>query len=248
MTPYSALARFYDGLTKDIPSDKWAAFIEKQAGGLKGKRVLDAACGTGKITVQLAKRGAQVAGFDASQEMLWAADAALKQAGVAATLFTGRLESFSAHTADIITCCNDGVNYLLKPADVKGFFACAQKVLAPGGLLIFDVSSPGKLTGMANQLFFEETDALSYFWQNSFSEKTGVLTMDITLFEGQEGGLYTRREERHRQRAHQKEELEGHLSQAGFAPFAWYAGYTTKKDPDWYKTSRVTCVAKKSGT
>lgn len=60
------------------PFGKYADKLEKKlvfkfTGDISGKRVLDAGCGTGNYTVELANRGASVVGLDTSIEMINAA-------------------------------------------------------------------------------------------------------------------------------------------------------------------------------
>jgi ubiquinone/menaquinone biosynthesis C-methylase UbiE len=64
---------------------------EKQAvlnalGPLEGKRVLEIACGTGRFTVMLAERGADIVGLDISEAMLQQGRRKAQQVGVSDTL------------------------------------------------------------------------------------------------------------------------------------------------------------------
>ena len=71
---YERFAYVYDELMKDAPYDKWLSFIEQQSLRnitFREKNYLDLACGTGEITVELAKHGFDVSGVDLSDEMLF---------------------------------------------------------------------------------------------------------------------------------------------------------------------------------
>ena len=48
---YGSFAYVYDELMKDVPYDQWVQFVKKQneSYGVKGKKFLDLACGTGEI-------------------------------------------------------------------------------------------------------------------------------------------------------------------------------------------------------
>ena len=73
--------------------------------------------------------------------------------------------------AVLATC--DGVNYLLDDVDVLEFFSSAYQALRPGGGLFFDISTPHKLRDvLGNQIICEDLPKITYFWQNSFNDKT----------------------------------------------------------------------------
>ncbi|WP_300819265.1 class I SAM-dependent methyltransferase, partial [uncultured Oscillibacter sp.] len=65
-------ARYYDALTADVDYRGHGAYLKslaEQYGG-RFRLVLDLACGTGSLAVELARLGAEVIGVDGSQEML----------------------------------------------------------------------------------------------------------------------------------------------------------------------------------
>ena len=73
---YEALAEFYDSLNPDVDYVKWSEFIQKiieKYGKIKTEIILDLACGTGSMSVELAYMGYEVIGVDLSPEMLMAA-------------------------------------------------------------------------------------------------------------------------------------------------------------------------------
>ena len=70
---YDLLAPYYDAINADIDYVKWANFIEKilnKECRSRPELVLDLGCGTGKMTLELAKRGYDMTGIDYSPEML----------------------------------------------------------------------------------------------------------------------------------------------------------------------------------
>ena len=72
MSAYEALAFSYDGLTQDIAYEETLNFVESvlQRLGKSPKTVLDLACGTGSLSVLLARKGYAVLGVDLSEDML----------------------------------------------------------------------------------------------------------------------------------------------------------------------------------
>lgn len=75
---FAAIARRYD-LLNDLQSfglhRRWKRRVVELAAVQSGNRALDLCCGTGDLALALARRGAEVAGFDFSQAMLEIAEA-----------------------------------------------------------------------------------------------------------------------------------------------------------------------------
>jgi 2-polyprenyl-3-methyl-5-hydroxy-6-metoxy-1,4-benzoquinol methylase len=67
---YDAVADFYAAGWTDVYDDPATASLLHHIGGVSGKRVLDVACGHGRISRELARRGAQVVGIDISEALL----------------------------------------------------------------------------------------------------------------------------------------------------------------------------------
>ena len=75
MSGYCGAARIYDAVNADIDYSAWADFITKGLsrfgeGRAEPELVLDLACGTGRLTHELAARGFDMTGVDLSPEML----------------------------------------------------------------------------------------------------------------------------------------------------------------------------------
>jgi aspartyl-tRNA(Asn)/glutamyl-tRNA(Gln) amidotransferase subunit B len=78
---YATLAPYYDEFTRHHQHDVWLERLETlaRAHGLRGRRVLDVGCGTGKSLLPLVRRGYDGAGCDLSAGMLARARAALPE-------------------------------------------------------------------------------------------------------------------------------------------------------------------------
>src|SRR5699024_3247942 len=75
---YSTFAAFYDEIMDDSYYAMWLDYT-KQYLKEEGAAILDLACGTGKLAVEMSKEGYQVTGLDLSEDMLTMAyDYALK--------------------------------------------------------------------------------------------------------------------------------------------------------------------------
>jgi hypothetical protein len=121
----------------------------------------------------------------------------------------------------LATC--DGVNYLITDEDLKSFFRAAWRAIRPGGALIFDVSTPHKLRDqLGNGLICEDTEDITYFWQNRWHERTRTTEMNLCFFVREKDGKYRRMEERQVQRAWEPQELKNMLLQIGYRGICFY--------------------------
>ncbi|MCL1792376.1 MAG: class I SAM-dependent methyltransferase [Oscillospiraceae bacterium] len=217
---FGVIAKYYDALNIDADYKKVADYIEGVFSlyQKKPESILDLACGTGNLAIELSNRGYDMTGLDLSAEML-AAAAAKKNAGK--VLWTNQdMVSFELYgTVDAALCCFDSLNYVADPGDVKKCFALARNYLNPGGLFVFDVNSKYKFESVyANNSFILEDAKKKVFciWQNRYRKKDGSCDFYITLFAKQPNGGYMRHEEAQREKYHSPEFLERALLDAGF--------------------------------
>lgn len=229
---YEGFARVYDALMDDYDYDAWSAHYARlmrgQLGGALPARAAECACGTGSLTVRLARLGIAMTGVDLSAAMLRQAEAKARAWGVEIALARQDMRGLTlARPVDAVLCTCDGVNYLTAERDARAFFAAAYAALRPGGALCFDVSSRYKLEERMGDAFFgEERDGLALLWQNRLNREAHVLSMDVTFFVREEDGRYRRFRETHRQRAHSEAELRAWLAQAGFERVTAFGGMT----------------------
>ena len=223
---YSAFAAGYDRMMGDVDYDGWANYIDgflKEAGA---KTVLECACGTGSLTVRLARRGYAMTGSDLSEDMLMIARQKALNASLRFLPFVCQdMRQITLHKpVDAVVSACDGVNYLLDgPED---FFRSAYKALKPGGLLFFDVSSAHKLSAiLANNTFAATGEDWAYIWENTYHPRLNRVDMLLTGFLKQ-GTSYARFEEHHSQRAYTEEELRISLENCGFTDIHVYEAFT----------------------
>lgn len=218
---FGVLARYYDALNFGADYKKVADYIEEvfRLYQKKPELVLDMACGTGSLTLELKKRGYDMTGLDLSAEMLSAAAAKKNTKDI--LWLNQDMTSFELYgTVDAAVCCFDSLNYLTDPADVKKCFALVHNYLNPGGLFVFDVNSKHKFEFVyADNNFIIENAKKKIFcsWQNRYRKKTGTCDFFITLFAGRPDGSYTRFDQTQREKYHSGEFLKDALSKAGFA-------------------------------
>src|ERR671930_953467 len=138
---YEALAPFYDAYTASYEHERWLARLEAIALelGLRGRRLLDVGCGTGKSFLPYLDRGYEVVACDISPAMVEVA--ASKAAGRARLEVCDMRELPRLGEFDFVCCIDDAVNYLLEHEELASTFRGLARNLAPGGVVLFDVNS-----------------------------------------------------------------------------------------------------------
>lgn len=150
---YERMAPVYDALTAHHDYRDWLGNLlpAAEAHGLRGHRLLDVACGTGRSFEPLLDREWQIAGCDISEAML-------ERARVRAN---GQVELVVADMRrlpllgefDLVWALGDAVNNLLSPEDLTSAFRAMSRNMAPDGLLLFDTN-----TLLAYRTFYVEPE------------------------------------------------------------------------------------------
>lgn len=118
-----------------------------------GMRLLEPACGSGRLALEMARRGWKVAGFDGNPRMIAFAQERLRAAGLKASLWEDWMQHFELPRGlkpgfDMAHCLVSTFKYLLTERDAV---ACLQKVAAalrPGGVFFLGLhlTDYGRLT------------------------------------------------------------------------------------------------------
>ena len=161
MSAYEALACSYDSLTYDIPYEKMLDYMEAllQRHDVRPQSVLDLACGTGSMSVLLAKKGYRVIAADLSEDMLamaWEKAAELENPPF--FMCQSMQELQLPYAVDWVACCLDSLNYVTDPEDCREAFKRVYESLGEGGAFIFDINSEEKLRGLDGQVFLDENE------------------------------------------------------------------------------------------
>ena len=135
-------ARVQDGGRREriIASEK---FYLQEAETGRGGPVLEMACGSGRLTIPIARTGVEIVGMDLSSSMLEAARAKASAAGLRLEFIQGDMRDFHLpNRFGLIFLAGNSLQHLLSVDDLRRCLACARRHLAPGGRLVFDVSNP----------------------------------------------------------------------------------------------------------
>ncbi|MFC1413833.1 class I SAM-dependent methyltransferase [Streptacidiphilus sp. N1-12] len=157
-----------EGYTAENETNLLNAYYERPAilalaGGVAGRRILDAGCGSGPLFAALRDRGATVSGFDASAGMLALArrrlgdGADLRQADLGAPLPYPD-DTFDDVVASLV------LHYL---EDWGPALAELRRVLKPGGRLIASVDHPFAVAAMHR----EAGRKIGYFGTTRWTEE-----------------------------------------------------------------------------
>ncbi len=154
--------RYYD-LVFDSSTAVEADFLEDaQAwyGRTRGRRVLEPACGSGRLVLELARRGWKVTGFDRSAAMLAYARERLDGEGLEARLDERRMESFRYREGffDLAHCLVSTFKYLLDEGSARSHLECVARALKPGGIYVlgFHLSEYGTTSRARERWVVEE--------------------------------------------------------------------------------------------
>jgi SAM-dependent methyltransferase len=217
--------------------------------GVKPSHLLDMACGEGSLAVGMAKLGYQVTGIDQSQRMIALAKERASKEGVDVTFFVEDMRSLPYQGKfSLVTCFFDSLNYLLTIRDLQEAFKGAYRALRPGGFFIFDMNT---IYGLAVDWMREETyiqnesqDFIEIHRQ-SYDYENQIATMDVTVF-SQQGTLWERMDETHRERGYPIADIQFLLNETGFMITGMYGNL--KKRTEVQTTSpRVWFTARKPG-
>lgn len=238
---YKEFSFIYDKLMTDVDYDKWTEFILKNIPN-NSKKLLEAACGTGAITYNLAQGNLDITAFDLSEEMLIKAYEKLRKYKNVKLLNQNMAKFKINQSFDACISCCDGVNYL-DSNDMIAFFKRAYKHLGKNGKFIFDISTEFKYNSMDDIYIYDKNDVF-YVWENKLDKEKNVVFMEINFFV-KSMDKYARITEIQTHYIHKTSEVEMALKDIGFTDIKIYDSYTD----DFYNDSsmRATFVCEKAG-
>ena len=221
-TSYDTLAFAYDALTADYCHDEWVPALEAlaQRHGLRGRRLLDVACGTGKSFLPLLQRGYAVTGCDASAEML--ARAAAK--APAANLLCADMRKLPAlGPFDFVTCLDDALNYLLWEPELESALCGIAANLDPDGIAVWDLNTLAMYRSAFASDWLTEAGELFLAWQGETSADLasgGLADATVHMFSRDVDDSWLRTASRHRQRHWPSERVLRAAASAGLSVLA----------------------------
>ena len=233
---YDAWADVYDSIYSYVRDD--IPFYVQAARESKGP-VLELGCGTGRVTIPIARAGVDVVGLDSSEAML---DVARHKAGDTATgggtltLVPGDMRDFTLKTRfGLVIIPFRGFLSLLTVEDQTAALLNIKRHLAPGGELIFNIFVPdlemlvqeGDVAYHFRDVTDPDTGARYVLWhQSSYDNHSQVMSARIIAEELDRQGTMVKRFYRDFQlRYVHRWEMFFHLKSLGYEVVDLYGGF-----------------------
>jgi len=237
--PYSALAEIYDQVMSHVDYAAWAGYLAYLIGTHAPVKpsILELGCGTGNLTVNLVPRleGSYLAS-DRSPEMLTVARERLSVLPHVGLELLDFRDLNHENQYDVVLLACDGINYARTTEELGCILAGVAKIVRPGGLFMFDQSTPAN--SINNLSYFDDEfvgDGISYSRTSSYDEQTRVHVTRFSIAKGESILI-----ESHEQRAFTRMELLESARSARFKVVAMLAAFGPEPADD--ETERIQWV------
>lgn len=236
---YSDFASVYDELMTEIPYDTYAEILDLATGGIADKRILDIGCGTGLLSVKLAKMGGIVTGVDISPDMISVAQQRAEVLSLPIAFVEQpmqQLEGFEGF--DVAVIAIDSLNYVIEREEVAATLIKIYQALSVGGVLLFDVHSTYKM----DEIFMEspftfDNGSIVYIWETEEGDEPHSVYSELAFFVRNVDGSYKRFDEVHYQRTFSVHDYVEMLETIGFSIERIFADW--EDEPPHEESERV---------
>jgi SAM-dependent methyltransferase len=174
--------------------------------------VVDLGCGPGILSAELARAGHDVLGIDVSPAMI----ARARRNAPRARFRVGSFRDSEIPSCAAVVAAGEIFSYVFDGApDLERVFRRVHAALLPGGLFLFDVAAPGRVSKRGPLKLHREGDDWAILVTLETDARRRMLTRSMTSFR-KVGRAYRRSSEVHRQRLFRAPEVERALRRAGF--------------------------------
>jgi SAM-dependent methyltransferase len=222
LSAYERMGAYYDAFSAHHDHDLWLSHLlpAVERFGLRGHRLLDVGCGTGKSFEPLLDIDWRITACDLSPAML---RSARRRANGQVRLHVAdmcQLPVFGEF--DLIWSLGDVINHLLEPRQLEACFVGMRRNLAPSGLLLFDTN-----TLRSHRTFYAETSVTrdnghQLIWRGETPADMAPGGRARAVFEVRDRGGVRECETVIRQRHYPADEVEATLEAAGLQPLACF--------------------------
>jgi SAM-dependent methyltransferase len=220
--PYSRYAEIYDR-DQTYFSRETALYLPRllKGRGWYGQRILDLACGTGTLAIELARQGYDVWGVDLSADMLHQAETKARKSQAAVQFRRQDMRQLQLNEPfDLVTCCYDSMNYLLELGEIAEVCRRVHRHLDTGGIFYFDMNSLHALANVwGTKVEAEDDTDMPYIWTSHWEPERQLSSLQATFFV-RKGEYYERISELHIERSYPPADILRVMTEAGFADCA----------------------------
>jgi SAM-dependent methyltransferase len=245
---YTDLAWAYDLIIAG-PVSRLCDFVEhalRQRQVAPGSRILDAGCGTGNYSVELARRQYVVTGLDVSAELIAQAHEKSRNARLPLTFQVSDMLELPSTPGFDGVLCRGVLNDLTGNASRQQVFVSFAQALRQGGVLLLDVREwyATSLRKLRAPVFARsvETDRgkLTFYSDTQLDYKRKQLVVQ-ERHSIKKDGVETVSDYDFTMRCWTKEELHQNLLDAGFGSIEYFGDYA--RSTPVYTTDRIVAVA-----
>lgn len=224
--PYQIFSEVYEQTMAHVNFTRWAVYIknELQANHIpKGGNILELGCGTGIIAAQLSMSYPRYIATDISLPMLRKTKE--KRIPMLASADMRKLP-FASNCFAAVVSTHDVLNYLPSLHDLKEHFHEVNRVLMPGGVYIFDITSEQNVKNFFhNQTIEEDYPNLHLIWENYYDAKNREIISTLTF---RDKKMATPKVEIHRQKIFSEKTMQTFFRETNFRFIKKSADYDEK--------------------
>ena len=243
---YNSFASVYDELTLNVDYKNRAEYVQSILNryGITDGLLLDLACGTGSMAVELSKMGYEVIATDASPDMLMEAQNKAYDNEQSIMFLCQRMEETDLYgTVRAVVCALDSINHLPDYDTMAKTFDVLKNFVDDGGIMVFDVNTLYKHRNvLGNNTFVYDEKNVFCVWQNHLLQDERTVNINLDFF-CKNGELYERFNENFNETAFTDEEITSAVESAGFRVLERLADMTENKPDD--TTERIYYVIRR---
>ncbi len=236
MPPYEILAGIYDHVMRHVEYSRWLQLIQHIAERYLNGRlhtILEAGAGTGTLGKMLIHTGYSWQGSDVSPGMCRAA-----QKKTDTQVVCAHAQSLPFQPAfDMVVFLYDGINYLPHLDAYSAFFSEAYRLLLPGGIVLFDITTEyNSLKYFYDIIDHERVGEHEYVRESWYDKKNHIQYNDFSIFISQDThkDSYRKYRECHKQHIFTTEEIQSIIDPALFSTLGIWDDFSFRR---WKKNS-----------
>lgn len=237
---YSSFASVYDDLTLNVDYKRRADYIADilKDNAIESGLLLDLACGTGSLSVELAKKGFDVIATDSSADMLTQAQNKVFSEDMNIMFLCQKMQETDLYgTVRAIVCSLDSVNHLENIGEFRKTLNILNNFIDDDGVMIFDVNTLYKHREvLANNTFVYDEKNVYCVWQNRLLPDGVTVNINLDFFV-RKGEIYERYNENFKETAFSDSDITNAVYDAGFKVMNRYADLS-RNEPE-KNTERV---------